>query len=195
MTRSEALYIAIEVIKKSDLSPDISKEAIHALELCIKSVSSKKWTEEAIFAACNKMVAEKGQLLTSHFGTDGMPSCPVIRNTFKMSAMAFRDKYYPINSDVDTRSPYTTKTKQEWTADFISEYNRIKPKSQDEFNRKRPKEFPTWVTIAHMNNVSNWSDLLDLLHLERPNRITSFTVSSTSRSAEELKKIRQKNKG
>ncbi len=181
MTRTEALNIAISAVKSSDLDDDTKETAVRQLQRCVKSVQNKKWSEEKIFAACDKVVAEKGVLLTSDFNRSGMPSRTAVKNVFGMTATTFRDLYYPVTGDVSALSPYRGRDVSEWSDIFIGQYRKIAPRTQDEYNARRDPATPTWLTIAKMNGCANWTQLLLKLGLKNP-PIRSFTVTSTSHS-------------
>ena len=52
-----------------------------------------------------------------------------------------------------------------YTKKFIEEFERIKPRSSNEFNRLRDKNVKGWQTIAYYNDVKCWRGLLKKLNL------------------------------
>lgn len=166
MTRFEALNVAIRIVKKSDHPKKTT--IVEKLEQCVRSVQNRKWNEENIHAYCRKVVEEKGRLLTSDFDHPGTPTHGDIACVFKMTAREFRDAYYPLKSPLSPLSMYFRHTAEEWTALFLEDYHRIKPKTQSEYNRLRAEGLPRWNAVARMNGVSSWIDLLVKLGLRRP---------------------------
>lgn len=164
MTRSESLYIAISIVSTSK-HPE-KQQIIEGLQKCVHTVSNRKWNEENIFAACDKVLTRKGSLSASDFKCKDMPSHTDIAQVFHMSAKQFRDTYYPLKTDIPSTSPYCKHTVKEWTDSFISDYKRVMPKTQDEYNRLRAPSLPTWNTIAKMNGLTSWNNLLISLELK-----------------------------
>lgn len=164
MVRKEALRKAIEIIENTQIEGNEREEIIAGLNLCLQELPFSHWTEAAIFDACDQWVQEHGELHLSAFVSADMPSHPTIKNRFGMTAKEFRDTYYPI-SDVTTRSRYYKHSKAEWDDRFIAEFHRIRVRSQEDYNRRRNVELPTWVTMASMHGLTRWSDLLNELGL------------------------------
>ncbi len=187
MTRSEALSLAMAIVEKSD-HPE--KAGIQAgLGQCIYTIKNRKWNEENIFAYCNKIMREQGRLLASDFGKPGAPSHMDVAVVFKMSVKEFRDQHYRLDRRISPLSPYFSRTVEEWTALFIEEYQKIKPRTKTEFDAKRGEGVPRWSAVARMHGKSSWTDLLIELGL-KPNRqhglLVLHTTSKTQRAIEAL---------
>lgn len=176
MTRLESLYIAISIISESDHQEKV--QIIEGLQKCIRTLSNRKWTEENIITACNKVYQTKGCLLASDFKRKDMPSHTDIAQVFHMTAKQFRDTYYPPKTDIPANSPFCTHSVAEWTSMFLEDYKRIRPKTQAEYNKLRSPSLPTWNTIAKMNGVTSWNNLLILLELKcDPNTPINFSIT------------------
>lgn len=188
MTRFEALNIAMGIVEGSDHPK--KADIIAKLEQCTWKLSKRKWSEEKIFAYCNKVMEERGRVLTSDFGIPGAPGHGDITQVFKLSAREFRDTYYPLNSPLSPMSMYFYRTADEWTALFVADYQRIKPKTQSEYNKKRQDGLPRWNAIARMNNLTSWRELLASLGLKEYifNQKLGI-VTSTSRSQQAIEEF------
>ncbi len=104
-----------------------------------------------------------------------------------MSFPDFRAKYYPLANSDTGRRHYRHRSNEEWINIFIEQYHRLKPKGQEEYNHRRDKDTPTWITTARMLGLENWGDLLG--ELELPYYGTdqaNFEVIYTSRTKERL---------
>ncbi len=165
MVRKEALRKAIEIVRKSELDSIEREEIIGGLELCFAELPFSHWSEAAIFDACDQWVQEHGQLHMRAFIDPAMPSHPTIKNRFKMTAKEFRDKYYPLPGE-KSRSRYCDQDCAYWDKVFIQEFHTLKVTSQGDYNRRRDKTHPTWVTLARMHSLNTWTELLETLDLE-----------------------------
>lgn len=165
MTRKEALKEAIEIITKARIGQQRKEDIIQGLELCVSELPFARWSEAAIFDACDQWVLEHGIIWLKDFDHASLPSHPTIKNRFGMTAKEFRDRYYPI-SDVTTRSRYCHRNRAEWDALFVAEFHRILATGQDDYNKRRQRELPTWNSMATMHGVHTWRELLNLLGLE-----------------------------
>ena len=165
MTRKDALREAIHIVSNARIGKQRKADIIAGLELCQRELPFSHWSKEAIFDACDTWVAEHGELHMRAFASPQMPSHPAIKNRFGMTAREFRDKYYPMK-DVSTRSRYYKRSVDEWNALFVDEFHRIRCTGQDDYNRRRNRELPTWNTMAEMNACKTWNKILALLSLE-----------------------------
>ena len=88
-----------------------------------------------------------------------MPPHPVIKQKYKVTLGEWLDENYP------TYKPTFEELKAKYTADFMMDYFRIKPKSQEEFNRNKSKGTRGWQTLAFYYNVKSWRNLIKALDL------------------------------
>lgn len=165
MTRKDALREAIQIVSQARIGKQRKEDIISGLSLCESELPFTHWTAEAIFDACDTWVDEHGELHISAFMSPKMPSHPTIKNRFKMTVREFRDKYYPI-SDTTTKSRYYKRSVDEWNHLFLEEFHRIRCTGQDDYNHKRARNLPTWNTMAKMNKVKTWFELLRELNLK-----------------------------
>lgn len=165
MTRKDALREAIHIVSDARIGKQRKADIIAGLELCQQELPFSHWSKEAIFDACDTWVKEHGELHMQAFVSPLMPSHPAIKNRFGMTAREFRDKYYPM-TDVSTRSRYYKRTVSEWNTLFAEEFVQIRCTGQDDYNRRRNHDLPTWNTMAAMNDCKTWKQLLTLLSLK-----------------------------
>lgn len=164
MTRQDALREAIRIVSNARIGKQHKEDILAGLALCQQELPFAHWTKEAIFDACDTWVQEHGKLHLRAFESPMMPSHPTIKNRFGMTAREFRNKYYPI-TDVSTRSRYYKHSIAEWNQAFQEEFHRIHCVGQDDYNKHRNKELPTWNTMATMNELKTWRELLNKLQL------------------------------
>lgn len=166
MTRRQAIRESMKMVEKSRISADRKKEMLQALQLCLDELPFARWSKEAIFDACDDFIQSRNQNLTTGcFSLTGMPSHSTIKHRFGMTAKEFRDKYYPLVNR-NPRSPYRSHPVEYWNERFIKDFNEIMASSQDDYNKRRDQDLPSWFTLARMNGLSTWTALLDLLGLK-----------------------------
>lgn len=163
---------AIQIVQNSSETEEEIQDIVSALELCYSELPFAKWTEEAIFDACDQYCLEKGRtyLISSDFQSTLLPSHPTIKNRFGITTKEFRDKYYPINKNPMSRKGihlrYNTKTEEEYLAEFIEQYNTIQPKSAEEYNKNKNDDMPGTQSLQRMAGVSSWGKLLEKYNLK-----------------------------
>lgn len=192
MTRKQALREAIEIVQKTRMNAAKKDEIIESLELCEAELPFAKWSEEAIFDACDQYCIDHNRdyLKLDDFKRGGLPSHPTIKNRFGLTAKEFRDKYYPLKNPNKKHPVYSHKSCEEYTNDFVAQYRSVNPKSAVEYNKLRPKGYPTWSVVAAMNGVTTWCALLKLFNLDKK-PVSKLKVISISESGsiELLKKL------
>lgn len=162
VNRKEALKIAIEAINQLPKT-DENKQAIVRLEGIIKDckITGTYWTQEKVFEVLNKWRDDHGRNPSvTNLMEPEMPPPSTIQRLFDMSGSAFLNIYYPHSTKAKRKNKYTTKTEQEWIEDFVEQFNKIQPCSANDYNTKREKGTPTWLTIARYLNLSTWHELL-----------------------------------
>ena len=165
MTRKLALQEAIKIIEKSPIGKQRKEDIIQGLKLCIDELPFASWSENAIFDACKQYVTEHGRIRLRDFDCSGLPSHPTIKNRFGMTAKEFRDTYFPLPDTPEYKPKYRLEDKDQWNDLFISEFHRIQCTSEQHYNNSRTKETPVWQTVAQLNGVKTWRQLLEVLRL------------------------------
>lgn len=164
MTRKEALREAMQIVSNARIGKQRKADILAGLELCQRELPFAHWTREAVFDACDTWVKEHGTLSLRAFTSPLMPSHPTIKNRFGMTARQFRDRYYPLDG-APARSPYGGRGVEEWNGRFRVDFHAMGCTGQADYNRRRNRELPTWNTVAVMNGVKSWRQLLGKLGL------------------------------
>ena len=192
MKRTEAIEIAIQAVNNSNIDQETKANVIHHLNVCAGRISQIRWDEISIKEYCDKVYNETGKLTCRDFNHAGQPYRKVFYRIFGISFSEYRDKHYPPQNGMSQYSPYSCKSSEEWTQIFTEEFKRICPRSMEEYDRRRAQGTPSWITIARINGVSRWSELLGILGLSTKNKISTLIVSSVSPSEIELLKLQKR---
>jgi len=166
MTRKIALQEAIKIIESSRIGKQRKEDIIKGLQLCMEELPFARWSEAAIYDACDQFVAEHGHLRLCDFNRTGLPSHPTIKNRFGITAKEFRDQYYPLPDTPEFKPKYSPENLDEWNSLFIEEFHRIKCTSEAHYNMCRKKDAPVWQTLCSLNEVDTWRQLLQKLKLD-----------------------------
>ena len=165
MTRKLALQEAIRIIEKSPIGKQRKEDIIKGLQLCVDELPFAKWSEAAILDACEQHIAEHGYIRLRDFDCSGLPSHPTIKNRFGITAKEFRDAYFPLPDTPGFQSKYRTEDRDQWNKIFIKEFHRIQCTSEQHYNNSRSNGAPVWQTMAQLNGVQTWRQLLSALSL------------------------------
>lgn len=196
ITRLQAIDIAISAIRQL---PDSSqnRQTIERLENIKNDCKAIDWTQETIRKALDDWAVVHGRNPTvTDLAEPNMPKAVTIQKLFDMKASAFLNIYYPSGRSKRNSSRYTVRTKEEWISDFVRQYNSISPASAKEYNAKRDKDSPTWLTIARYLNIATWNELLILTGVKRnvksDDNIRRYTVEHSSPSYEKISDLLKK---
>ena len=88
-----------------------------------------------------------------------MPPHPVIKQKYKITLGEWLEQNYPKKNDSFDG------LKEKYTKEFIEEYDRIKPRSQEQYNSERNTGTKYWQTIASYYKVKSWRELMEVLNL------------------------------
>ena len=156
MTRKQALKQAIRLLSRN---PE-NAEVIEKLQDIHDELPLIHWTDKSIRDYVEQFIADNHRVPTAtDFKKAGMPPHPVIKQKYKVTLGEWLDENYP------TYKPTFEELKAKYTADFMMDYFRIKPKSQEEFNRNKSKGTRGWQTLAFYYNVKSWRNLIKALDL------------------------------
>lgn len=182
MTRKNALKSAISAVQSSDFDEETKKMIIEKLELCISELPFAKWSEAAIFDACDQFIEDNGRpLILNDFTSPLLPSHPTVKNRFGMTLKEFRDKYYPMDNPEST-SKYKYVELPESLKNFHEEFIRCGARTREEYDKLRDKSKPCSATILKIAGTKSWNELLRMTGTERPEkpkRTNSMTFSFT----------------
>ena len=196
ITRLRALDIAISAISQLPDSNE-NRQAVERLLNIRSDCKTITWTKGSVRQALDEWTAAHGRNPTvTDLVEPNMPKAVTIQKLFDMKASAFLNIYYPREKTKRKSSKYTVRTREEWISDFISQYNSIRPASAKEYNVKRDKDSPTWLTVARYLNVSTWSELLELTGVRKPSaeNVSHYTVEHTSPAYEKISRLLEKRK-
>ena len=164
MTRKQALEEAIKVIEKSDIDSENAKCIIEKLNLCISELPFAKWTEAAIFDACDQFIADHGRpLRLRDFVSKELPSHPTVKNRFGISLKEFRDKYYPLppgHQDIAKPDP------DEVVEAFRKEMLRCEAHTMEEYSKRKSPNAPCVTTVIKNSRAGTWLNLLKRAGIE-----------------------------
>lgn len=156
MTRKQALQRAIHFLSKH---PEY-KEDIHILQEISDELPLIHWSDSSIRDTVEQFILDNGRVPTaSDFKKKGMPPHPVIKQKYGITLGEWLKQNYA------TRKPTQNERMDTYTKDFIEDYNRIKPRSQKEFNQNKCPWTKSWQTIAKYYRVKSWRGLLNTLDL------------------------------
>ncbi len=163
MTRKDALINAIAIISENIDDNCEIKETVRILKELCESLPLVHWTEETIFDSVNQFVKENGRYpLCYEFDTNTkLPSDSVIKRMFKMKTSEWLKKFYPDYFESNSFE----KRKERYTQLFIEEYNRIRPKTQAEYDRQRKKDAPSYENMLKYYGLTSRLELLRVLNL------------------------------
>lgn len=156
MTRKQALNLAIkELSKKSEFS-----EVILLLQDIHDELPLIHWSDKSIRDTVEQFIIDNGRNPTAtDFKRKGMPPHPVIKQKYKTTLGKWLEINYPI------KKPSFDELKEKYTKQFIKDYSRIKPKSQEEFNKNRTNGTASWNTVAKYYDAKSWRSLIKKMGL------------------------------
>ena len=134
------------------------------------------WSDKSIRDTIDQFIIDNDRVPTaSDFRKKGMPPHPVIRQKYKITLAEWLKRNYPVHK------PTQEELKGKYTEEFIADYESIRPKTQEEFNRKRNKGTKGWQTVAAYHGVKSWRALINKLGL------TSYSVKHRERTHMSIK--------
>lgn len=156
MTRKQALHTAITVLSRHKKY----EEEVKVLNQFLEELPLIHWSDASIRDTVEQFQLDHGRTPTvSDFRRKGMPPHTVIKQKYKITLQQWLDENYP------TRKPTWEELRERYNAAFADEYERLHPKSQEDFNRRRQKGVKGWSTVAKYNDVKTWRQLLAALKL------------------------------
>ena len=156
MTRKTALNKAISILSQSEGNEEI----IEKLQDLLTELPIIHWSDKSIHDRVQQFVEDNGRNPTStDFKKKGMPPHTVIQQKYGMILTEWLKQFYP------TIRPSPEEIRKEYSEEFIREYNRIKPRSADEYDEKRNKAVKSWQTVRHHCGQKSWRGLIRHLGL------------------------------
>ena len=177
MKRKTALKQAISIVKSSGIEVDIKEEIIKKLELCISELPFAKWSEEAIFDACDQFIEDhKRPLILNDFLSKELPSHPTVANRFGMTLKEFRDKYYPLPEPGYVAPSEALDVVEAFREEFI----RCGARTREDYDNMRDKNAPCSATVLKKIGTRSWHELLHHAKVEPPRKKRKSSVEKSS---------------
>ena len=191
ITRHQAIDIAVSAIKQLPDSYE-NRQAVERLLNIKKDSKAISWTKESVHRALDEWAKNHGRNPTvTDLAEPDMPKAVTVKKLFDMKASAFLNTYYSSEKGKAKVGRYSHRTREEWISDFVFRYNSIRPTSAKEYNIKRDKDSPAWLTVARYLGVSTWKELLEITGVspKAANNISHFTVEQTSPAYEKISRL------
>ena len=177
MLANEAIITVLEYFRNTSgekkLDPELSI-ALRTLEAKIQNEKDLSWKQLGTIAAVEQYIEKTGgrsPRIRDLSSDKNLPSPTVFKTIFGKTVHQWCLENYPeYTYESPNQFQYGEKRYSnidEVKSAFISEYYRLKPKTQDEFDARKDKTIPYWATMADNLGVSSWLKLLDLLKLPR----------------------------
>lgn len=155
MTRKQALEAAIRHLSEAGRN-----EEADILHTIMEELPLNRWTDGAIRDSVEQFILDHSRVPTvSDFKKRGLPPHTVIRQKYGITLRSWLDRNFPDRLKMKERS------RTEATEAFVRDYLCLKPKSAEEYNRRRKQGSPCWYTVATYNGVRSWHSLLNKLEL------------------------------
>ena len=151
MTRKQALLAVLETATDT--------EAIAVIQDMIENMPFHEWDSATIDDAIEQYKFDHGHYpKPCNFRDDRrLPNAsPVLYRTGVLLKDYLKCFYTKMTNSVK----YFDKPKEEWLKIFQSEFDRIHPKSANDFNVRRDKSTLTWNVVAEMFGTKKWNKLL-----------------------------------
>lgn len=171
MTRKQALKIAIKYLQNEYIASknvEICK-VISILEELQNGIPGKIWDDKSIHAAIKRFIQENGRppKVKELGSVKYLPPHPVIKLQYGMTAGEWLRSNYPSDTYTDFRSRYAGWTEETFKEAFISEYEKLHPTSQVQYDLERDRTTPTTGYLMKRLGVSKWCELIDKYQLPR----------------------------
>lgn len=160
MTRKQAISTVLGYLdKQPGLSPDLCK-AILILKEMQNGMPGKIWTDDAIREAVERFMEEHGRLpkVKELDTVEYLPPHSVVARQYGMTAGKWLEENYP-GPKGNLSGRYKGLTPADLREMFISEYQRLQPISEEDFDRRRQKSVPCWHYTARQLGVGRWNEL------------------------------------
>ena len=156
MTRKQALNKAIQVLSNNGEYAEV----VRLLKDIHDELPLIHWSDKSIRDTVEQFIIDNCRIPSAtDFKRKGMPPHPVIKLKYKITLGEWLGKNYPKKKDS------FDELKEKYTKEFIEEYDRIKPRSQGQYNSERNTGTKCWQTIASYYKVKSWRELMEVLNL------------------------------
>ena len=156
MTRKMAINQAIYILSQSKGNEEI----IEKLQDISDELPLIHWSDKSIHDRVEQFIEDEGRTPTvSDFRKKGMPPHPVFKQKYNVNLAEWLNHNYP------TTRPTAEEITNAYIQDFISEYQRIKPRSANEYESKRNQGVKSWQTVRSRCEQTSWRGLIKHLNL------------------------------
>ena len=125
-----------------------------------RKVSS--WTDEEIRGLIDKFIEREGRIPnTRDLRASGMPPQRIFMPIYGVTAGEWLSANYgPSVLSYDER-------KKKYAEDFIAEYEKLRPRTSDEYNERKRSDLPRWQVLMKYYNLTCWTKVLEQFDLPR----------------------------
>ena len=184
-TRKAALLEAIEIVKAADLPQEQKNNLVKKLALCVTELPFARWSEDAIYDACEQFLLDHGRVPSiSEFDRGALPSHTVVQRRLGITVRELRERYFREELEKQEGSP----DRETILREFANEYKRIGFTTQKKYDRHRSAGQPSAQTILKHTGIASWRDLLKTAGVKttrkktgakRKTSFSQFTVTVT----------------
>jgi len=163
MTGKQAISTVLGYLNQQPGLPQDLCKSILILREMQNGIPGKIWSDEAIWAAVERFIEENGRRpkVKELDTVEYLPPHSVVARQYGMTAGKWLDENYPgIKDSLSGR--YQGLTADDLKEMFISEYTRLTPSSEADFDRRRQEGIPCWHYTAKALGVSRWNELREL---------------------------------
>ena len=183
-TRKQALQFAYEALSKLPDAKDKINDLLAEYPVCRWSSENITDAVEEFFRANDRLPYESDFKKYNH-----LPDYGHLLYKYKCG---LREWYKTYCFDLFVKNENRIKPVRDYLKEFAEEYERIKPLSKEDFNRRRNSENCCLAEVVMRNTyITSWTELLKKCNLQRyekevPNLITEMEVIMLDDNLEEL---------
>lgn len=183
-TRKQALQFAYEALSKLPDAQDKINDLLVEYPVCRWSLENITDAVEEFFRAIDRLPYESDFKKYNH-----LPDYGHLLYKYKCG---LREWYKTYCFDLFVKNENRIKPVRDYLKEFAEEYERIKPLSKEDFNRRRNSENCCLAEVVMRNTyITSWTELLKKCNLQRyekdvPNLITEMEVIMLDDNLEEL---------
>ncbi len=183
-TRKQALLFAYEALAKLPVAQEKIRELLVEYPICRWSSENILDAVEEFFRVNDRLPYEREFKKSNH-----LPDYGHLLYKYKCGLREWYDKYC---NELFVKNESRIKPVRDYLKEFANEYERIKPLSKEDFNRRRNSENCCLAEVVMKNTyITSWTELLKKCNLQRykkviPNLITQMEVIMLDDNFKEL---------
>ena len=123
---------------------------------------ASSWTDEEIRGLIDKFIEREGRIPnTRDLRASGMPPQRIFMPIYGVTAGEWLSANYGSSTlSYDER-------KKKYAEDFIAEYEKLRPRTSDEYNERKRSDLPRWQVLMKYYNLTCWTKVLEQFDLPR----------------------------